>query len=81
MMAPSMCSLCVAVSLGPSIVSLETVQCQLNANNASNLIITLVVRSQLAPSLDVFIAIMKLANALLHQGNTQVQVRIGGRFF
>lgn len=63
-----------AISLGNSVVDLEKVQCQLNDNNASNLIITLVVGSQCAPSLDVFIAIMKLANALLHQGNTRVQV-------
>lgn len=62
------------MSLGTSIVKLDSVQCQLNNNNASHLIITLVVGSQCAPSLDVFIALMKLANALLHQGNTQVQV-------
>lgn len=55
-------------------INLESVQCQLNNSNASHLIIVLVVGSQLSPSLDVFIAIMKLANALLHQGNTAVQV-------
>ena len=76
-----LCVHTVAVSLGTSIVSLDTVQCQLNSNNASNLIITLVVGSQIAPSLDVFIAIMKLANALLDQGNTKVQVWTRGGFF
>lgn len=63
-----------AVSIGTYIVPLEHVQCQLNSSNASQLIISLVVSSQCSLSLDVFIAIMKLANALLHQGNTQVQV-------
>lgn len=63
-----------AVSLGNTIVLLEQVQCQLNSSNTSHLIITLVVGSQCSLSLDVFTAIMKLANALLHQGNNQVQV-------
>ena len=76
-----LCVHTVAVSLGTSILSLDTVQCLLNSNNASNLIITLVVGSQIAPSLDVFIAIMKLANALLDQGNTKVQVWTRGRVF
>jgi len=63
-----------AVSLGTHVIPLEDVQCQLNVSNASHLIVTLVVGSQCSLSLDVFIAIVKLANALLHQGNTQVQV-------
>ena len=62
------------MSLGNSVISLESVQCQLNNSNASHLIIVLVVGSQLSLSLNVFIAIMKLANALLHQGNAAVQV-------
>jgi len=73
---PCMTTACglLAVSIGHLNVTLEDVQCQLNSSNASHLIIALVCSSQYRLSLDVFIAIMKLANALLDEGNTTVQV-------
>ena len=66
------------MSIGHLSITLEDVQCQLNSSNASHLIIALVCSSQYTMSLDVFIAIMKLANALLDEGNTTVQVGATG---
>ena len=60
-----------AVCLGSVKVELAEVQCYLNRCGATTLIITQILSN---PAHDVFLEAVKLAVAILHGGNKEVQV-------